>query len=108
MDAIPLGKSLTPFSSCEDLMKEKKIGISISKEKANRLAIKRYLANLDFHETAIAPIAVIIMKKPMQSKVSEISENTIVLSEKLRTPFKYLAYTISSITTPKKTAVIQA
>src|SRR4030042_250738 len=84
MDAIPLGKSLTPDSSCVVLMKEKRIGIKNSNEKANRLAINRYLAILDFQETAIAPIAEITTTKPMQRKVSEISENTIALSEDSR------------------------
>ena len=107
MDAIPLGRSLTPGNSGVFLMKEKKRGIKISKDKANRLAIKRYLAILDFQETTIAPIAKITITKPMQSKVSEISENTIALSEKSSISFKYLAYTMSSNTPPKKTAAIQ-
>jgi hypothetical protein len=108
MDAIPLGKSLTPESSCVVLMKEKRIGIENSKEKANRLAINRFLAILDSQETVIAPIAEITITKPMQSKVSEISENTIVLSEDPRTPFKFLAYTISIKIPPQKTAATQA
>jgi hypothetical protein len=69
-------------------MKEKRIGIRNSKEKAIRLAMNRFLAFLDFQETAIAPIEKTAIMKPMQSKVSEISENTIMLSDAPRTPFK--------------------
>lgn len=88
MDAIPLGKSLSRDSSCVFLTNEERIGIKNSKEKASRLAINRFLAILNFQETAIAPIAVITITKPMQSKASEISENTIALSDDPRIPFK--------------------
>jgi hypothetical protein len=108
MDAIPLGKSLTPDRSCVLLIKEKRIGIKNSTEKVNRLAINRFLAILDFQETAIAPTAVITITKLKQSKVSEILENTITLSEVPRTPFELLAYTISSKIPPNKIAAIQA
>jgi hypothetical protein len=69
-------------------MKEERIGIKNSKEKAIRLAMNRFLALLDFQETAIAPIEKTAIMKPMQSKVSEVSENTIALSDAPRTPFK--------------------
>jgi hypothetical protein len=88
MDAIPLGKGLIQDSSCVLLMREENIGIKNSKEKANRLAMNKFLAILDFQETAIAPIALTTITKPLQSKVSETSENTIALSEVPRTPFK--------------------
>jgi hypothetical protein len=88
MDAIPLGKGLIHDSSCVFLMREENIGIKNSKEKANRLAMNKFLANLDFQEATMAPIAVITITKPMQSKVSETSENTIALSEDPRIPFK--------------------
>ena len=89
-------------------MKVKRIGIKNSKEKANRLAINRYLAILDFHEAAIAPTAELTKTNPMQSKVSEISENIMALSENPITSFNKLAYAISSKIPPKKTAATQA
>ncbi len=81
MDPIPLGKSLTHESPCGFFIKNENIGINISKEKANKLAINRFRATLDFHETPMAPIAEITIAKPMHSKVSEISENTILRSD---------------------------
>ena len=87
MDAIPLGRSLAHDSSCGFLVMEAKIGIRISKENANRLAINRFLAAPDLQETAMAPIAKITMMILMHSKASETSENTSELSEAPRTPF---------------------
>ena len=87
MDAIPLGRSLAHDSSCGFLVMEAKIGIRISKENTNKLAINRFLAAPDLQETAMAPIANITITKPMQSKASETSENTSLLSEAPRTPF---------------------
>jgi hypothetical protein len=81
MDTIPLGKSLTHDRSCAFLIKEEKIGIKNSKENADRLAVNRFLAIPDFQETTMALIPVISKIEPMQSKISEISENTSALSE---------------------------
>jgi hypothetical protein len=89
-------------------MKEERIGIKNSKEKANKLPINRFLVIRELHETAIAPIAEITIMEPMQSKVSEISENTIVLSDDPRTPFKVLAYNMSSKMAPQYIAATQA
>ena len=88
MDAAPLGQSLIHDRSCVFLIKVARIGIKNSREDTIRLAINRFLAILDFQETAMAPIAEITITKPMHSKVSEISENTIVLSDDPSTPFK--------------------
>jgi len=75
MDAVPLGNNLIQARSCVFLMKEEKIGIKNSKENATRLAINRFLAIFEFQEKATAPIAEITKTIPMQSKISEISEN---------------------------------
>ena len=82
--------SLIHDKPCVFLMKEEKIGIKNSKENATRLAINRFLTILEFQEIAIAPIAEITKTKPIQSKVSEISENTMALSDEPRTPFRDL------------------
>jgi hypothetical protein len=87
MDAIPLGKSLAHDRSCAFLIKKEKIGIKNSKENANRLAVNRFLAIPDLQGTAMAPIPVITKTKPMQSKVSETSENNSARSGATRTPF---------------------
>ena len=88
MDANPLGKSLIHERSWGLLVNEERTGIRNSKKKAIKLAINRFLATLDFQEAVIAPIAEITIINPMQSRISEISENTILLSEAPRIPFK--------------------
>jgi hypothetical protein len=90
MDPIPLGKSLIHESPCGFLIKNENIGINISKEKANKLAINRFRATLDFHETIMALIAAMTIITPKQSKVSEISENTILRSDDPRISIIFL------------------
>jgi hypothetical protein len=108
MDAIPPGKGLIHEYPCVVLIKDERIGSENSKEKANKLAINRFLAIFNFQEMAMAAIAVIIIIEPINNKVSEILENTIELPEDPRTSFKLLAYAISSKILPQKTAATQA
>lgn len=88
IDAPPLGISLIHERSTAVVVKEKRIGIIISKEKTNKLAKNRLLAIFDFQETEIAPIAATTVTITMQSKVSEISEKTSELSSEERTLIK--------------------
>jgi hypothetical protein len=88
MDAIPLGIGLIHAIPCTSPTKVARIGMINSNDNANKLAMNRFLAAREFHEIAIATIAAMNTIEPIQSMVSEISENKDDVSDGPSTLFR--------------------